>query len=251
MFIEANGCRFNTVSFGAGERTFLGLSGWVANWELWQQPFELMSRSWRCVSYDHRGTGESPVPSETISPKAMVDDLFAIMDKLEIGRCVLGGESSGGLVALMAVLREPERFEGLVLINAMAAITLQTAKHLVDGCRANYPTTIKAFVDACVPEPNSDHIRRWGKNILLRADPEAAARMLESAYEHESKLPLADITVPTLVICGSKDAIVPPKVGEQIAKAIPGAELVILEGVGHAPTMTSPEKVVEAIEAHF
>jgi pimeloyl-ACP methyl ester carboxylesterase len=75
--------------------------------------------------------------------------------------------------------------------------------------------------------------------------------LLESAYERERSLALADITVPTVVIHGSHDAIVPLKIGEQMARAIPGAELVVLEGAGHAPTMTRPHEVVAAIERHF
>jgi pimeloyl-ACP methyl ester carboxylesterase len=172
MFIKANDCRFNTVSFGAGPRTFLGISGWIGNWELWQQPFELMSTTWRCVSYDHRGAGESPVPPETITPERLVDDLFALMDTLTIERCVLAGESAGGLIALMAALRQPDLFEGLALISAAPAIKAETAKPLVEGSCSDFSATIHSFVDTCVPESQSDHIRRWGRHILLRSEPE-------------------------------------------------------------------------------
>jgi len=251
MFIKVNNNRLHTVSFGKGPRTFFTHGGWVGNWEVWQQLFELMSESWRCVGYDHRGAGESQVPPETITPEALVDDLFAVMDSLEVERCVLAGESAGGFIALMAALRQPNRFEGLVLIGATSVITAETAKPLVDGCRTDYLATVKAFVDACVSEPDSEHIRRWGRDILLRAEPEAAARLLESAYEREFKLNLADISVPTLVIHGSKDVIIPVDVGKHLATVIPDAELLILEGVGHVPTMTRPREVVTAIKRHF
>jgi pimeloyl-ACP methyl ester carboxylesterase len=251
MFIKVNNALLNTVSLGKGRRTFLTHGGWVGNWEVWQQVFELMSNSWRCVGYDHRGAGESPVPPETITPEALVDDLFAVMDALEVERCIVAGESAGGFIALMAVLRQPNRFEGLVLIGATSGLTVETAKPIVDGCRRDYPATVSAFVNACVPEPESEHIRRWGRNILLRAEPEAAARLLESAYEREFNLALSDIAVPTLVIHGSEDVIIPMNVGKQIAESIPDAELLILEGAGHVPTMTRPQEVVAAIERRF
>jgi pimeloyl-ACP methyl ester carboxylesterase len=75
--------------------------------------------------------------------------------------------------------------------------------------------------------------------------------LLENAYERDSSVALADITVPTLVLHGRQDTIVPLKIGELTARAIPGAELVILEGVGHAPTMTRLQEVVAAIEKRF
>ena len=49
MFIKVNNNRLHTVSFGKGPRTFFTHGGWVGNWEVWQQLFELMSESWRCV----------------------------------------------------------------------------------------------------------------------------------------------------------------------------------------------------------
>jgi pimeloyl-ACP methyl ester carboxylesterase len=75
--------------------------------------------------------------------------------------------------------------------------------------------------------------------------------MLESAYEREFNLPLTDITIPTLVIHGSKDVIIPTDVGKYIASVMPEAELLILEGVGHVPTMTRPQEVAAAIERYF
>ena len=75
--------------------------------------------------------------------------------------------------------------------------------------------------------------------------------MLESAYEREFEIALGNISLPTLVIHGTKDTIVPLKLGQQIADAIPDAELVVFEGTGHVPTMTRPHEVVAAIQRRF
>ncbi len=254
MFIEVNRIRLNTVSFGADNPIFLAISGFVGSWEVWLQPFELMSNRWRCISYDHRGAGESPVPPETITKNALVDDLFAVMDAYQVKHCILGGESMGGVIALLAVLRQPERFKGLVLIGSdnpnpepLSAIR----KQFVAGLRANYHATIKTFVDLCIPEPNSEHLRRWGVNICLRAEAEAAARLVEIGAEGEMNVPLNDVMIPTLVIHGTKDAIIPMKNSEYLASVIPNSELVVIDGVGHVPTVTRPNEVVVAIERRF
>ena len=99
MFTRINGHLLSTVAFGSGPRTLVAHGGWVGSWELWQQPFELLSDEWRCISYDHRGTGESPVSPEQITPEALVDDLFAVLDAYGVRRCVLAGESLGTLVS--------------------------------------------------------------------------------------------------------------------------------------------------------
>jgi pimeloyl-ACP methyl ester carboxylesterase len=119
---------------------------------------------------------------------------------------------------------------------------------MVNGCRSDYPATVRAFVDACIPEPDSDHIRRWARQILLRAEPEAAARVFESHYEENAAADITQIAVPTLVIHGEDDVIVPFALGRAVADAIPGAEFVALPDTGHVPTMTRAETVVAEVE---
>jgi sigma-B regulation protein RsbQ len=250
MFIEVNQHLLNVVSFGTGPTTILGLGGWVGNWEVWQQPFERLSTRWRCVSFDHRGSGESVVPAEHITPEGLVDDVFGVMRALGIGRCILAGESLGAFVALQAALRDPAKFSGLVLVDGAPAVTADVAQPLIDGTKRDFEATLSKFVDGCIPEPDSDHLRRWGRDILRRADARAAARIFDCYLERPP--PPADlerISMPTLVIHGTKDAIVPLRVGQWMAKKIPNARLVTMEGVGHVPTVTRPHEVVDAILA--
>jgi pimeloyl-ACP methyl ester carboxylesterase len=247
MFIPAGGHLLNAVSFGRGPRTFVAHGGWVGSWELWQQPFELMQCTWRCVSYDHRGSGASTAPPADVHPRGLVDDLFAVLDHYDIDRCVLAGESMGALTVIEAVLRQPDRFEGLVLVDGV----YETSGEATDrsAVRDGYETYVRAFADACIPEPDGEHLRRWGRQILMRAEPDAAARMLESHDQPRIAPDLGAIEVPTLVIHGRRDAIVPLSVGEAAASAIPDAELVVIEDAGHVPTMTRPREVVAAINA--
>jgi pimeloyl-ACP methyl ester carboxylesterase len=247
MFIPAGGHLLNAVSFGTGARTFVAHGGWVGSWELWQQPFELMQGDWRCISYDHRGSGASTAPPRDVHPEGLVDDLFTVLDHYGVDRCVVAGESMGTLTVIDAVLQRPDRFDGLVLVDGLTETSGQATDH--SAVRDGYRDYVRAFVDACTPEPDSEHLRRWGRQILLRADPDAAARMFESHDVPRLAPDLGAIAVPTLVIHGSLDMIVPPAVGEATAAAIPGAELVVIEGAGHVPTMTRPTQVVAAIDS--
>lgn len=248
MFVAADGYLLNTVEFGSGPQTFVAHGGWVGNWELWQEPFQLMQSRWRCIGYDHRGAGASTFPPEAITPQGLVDDLFTVLDFYGVDSCVLAGESLGALTCLLAAARDPARFSGLVLVDGVPAANEERQRPLVEGSRSDYPRTVSAFVDACVPEPNSEHVRNWGKQILLRAQPEAAARLLESHYQENVAADLSAVTVPTLIIHGQQDAIIPLAIGEAVAAAIPGSELVVIPDAGHVPTLTRPREVVDAIE---
>lgn len=248
MFLSVDGYELMVVEFGSGPTTFVAHGGWVGNWELWLEPFQLMQARWRCIAYDHRGSGASSFPPESISPDALVDDLFRVLDHFEIDSCVLAGESLGALTCLQAVLRDPSRFDGLVLVDGAPAASEERTAPLANGSRTDYPSTVHGFVDACVPEPDSEHIRRWGRQILLRADPEAAARMFESHYERGVAPDITKVSIPTLVVHGENDVIVPLALAKAVAGAIPDAEIAVIPGAGHVPTLTRPEAVVAEIE---
>ena len=245
MFIEAGGHRLSTVQIGTGPRTLVTHGGWAGSWELWLEPLQLMQEQWRGIAYDHRGSGVSTAPATDIGPQELVDDLFVVLDRYGVDRCVLAAESMGAMTCLQAVVERPERFEGLVLVGGLPApppTPLDTT-----SVRADYPAYVAAFVDACVPEPDSEHLRRWGRQILLRADPEAAARLLETFDDGYVAPDLSAVTVPTLVVHGELDAVVPLGVGQAVAAAIADAELVVIAGAGHVPTVTRPREVVDAI----
>lgn len=247
-FIDTNGHLLHSVSFGAGPTTFVAHGGWVGSWELWEGPFQRMQSRWRCVSYDHRGAGASTFPAETISPAALVDDVFAVLDHYEVERCVLAGESLETLTAVAAVLRDPSRFEGLVLVDGVPFTDGKVDPAERAAMMADFPSYVKAFVAACVPEPASEHLRRWGEQILLRAEPAAAAQMRESHIAAAIRPDYAALTVPTLVVHGELDHIVPVQAAHYVAGAIAGATLEVLPGAGHVPSVTQPAALVDVIE---
>jgi len=166
---------------------------------------------------------------------------------------VLAGESSGGAIAQFAVAQYPDRFSGLILVDPG---TGERAKRgpsaFAAACRKDYPATVTSFVDMCIPESESDHLRRWGRNILLRAEPEQAARLVEMWQDDD--VPIIDIRgimQPTLIIHGTDDVIIPIESSRALAGLIPNSELVELSGCGHVPTMTRPREVYEAISRRF
>ena len=116
MFLDVNGARLHALAFGGGPRTLVAVGGWTGNWEVWEEPVaQLSAAGWRCIAYDHRGSGESPVDPALISVEAMVDDVAGVLDALGVERCILAGESQGGAIVQYAAARNPERFDGLVL----------------------------------------------------------------------------------------------------------------------------------------
>ena len=249
MFLDVNGVRLHTLVFGEGPRTLLAVGGWTGSWEVWEEPIaQLSARGWRCVAYDHRGAGESPVDPALIS----VEDAGDVRDALGIERCILAAESQGGAIAQYAVARSPRRFDGLVLCAPVPTGRSERAGGFADLCRSDYPAAVAGFVERCFPEPGTDHVKRWARNVLLRAEPEQAARIID--MWGDDAVPDVDprqIDVPTVIVHGTDDAIVPIDGSRRLVELLPDAVLVEFEGSGHVPPMTRPDDVVDAILRRF
>lgn len=253
MFREINGRLTRVMDFGHGPKTLLTHGGWTGNWELWEQQAERLSRAgWRVIAYDHRGSGFNAVDPDSISLDAMVDDLFAVMDDLGVERCVLAGESMGTAVAILAALRDPSRFDGLVLLAGTAVWRRVNLVPFLTSLRLAYRVTLRVFVTVAIPEKDARaHVRPWGLSILRQPSPRAARKLVSSIIGLDLRSRLAALRLPTLVVHGGRDAIVLPRDGRALAAALPDAEFLLLRGAGHVPTMTRPVEVADAIRRRF
>ncbi len=252
MFIPVTDATLYVATFGAAPRSLVAMGGWTGSWELWAEPFAYLSPTWRTVAYDHRGCGVSLAPPESITFATLVSDVFAVLDALGIERCVLAAESSGAAVALQAALEQPQRFQGLVLVDGVYQRPQSDAPApFVRALQADYPGTVARFVDTCLPEPDSEPLRHWGRMILARASQAAAIRLYERLEGVDLRPQVSQIQHPTLLLHGDADAIVPLASSEWLAAQIAGSHLHIVHGAGHVPTITRPREVAEAINAYF
>lgn len=253
MFINVGDAKIYTTAFGSTTSpVIVGIGGWIGSWELWAEPFSILSQSWHTIAYDHRGAGATIAPVESIAFKRLVDDVFAVLDAYNVENCVLAAESAGALTALGAALKHPERITGLVSVDGMYFRDTPPEKDLfLLGLRKDYSATLDRFVETCIPELDSDHIKRWGRQIIDRAPQEAAIALYRSAGEIDLRNELSLISQPTLILHGEADGIVPVNEARQLSEILPNAKLSILPGAGHVPTMTRPQEIAHEIMNFF
>lgn len=251
MFHSIGTRRVHSISFGSGPRTFVGVAGSFANWEIWAPVFEHLSERWRVVGFDHDGVGQTKVPVEEISHERHVETLLSVLDAQNVDRCVIAGDSANAAVAIAAALQAPERFEGLVIANGHAwGFDRPEVRQFVRGLRTNFDATVGFFVDLVFPEPDSDHLKQWLGDIIRRTGAEPAARILEANYDVDLRPRLAEIAAPALVIHGKLDAISPTATADAktFAEAIPGATLQFIDDAGHLPLLSRPGEVAAILD---
>jgi pimeloyl-ACP methyl ester carboxylesterase len=247
---------------GEGGRPLLivhGFTGAKEDFTEWLDP--LAELGWHAVAPDQRGHGAShqPADEDAYSFEAYATDVLALLDALAWERTVVLGHSMGGMVVQTAVLRAPERFEALVLMDTSHR-ALRADGAMVDLgiaiARAEGMAAVMAAQDAMEGadalgttahervRATREGYREFGERKMLASSPAMYAAMLKTITDVASgldRLPdLERIAMPTLVLVGDEDA---PflKPSRRMAEAIPGAELVVIPDAGHSPQFENPD----------
>lgn len=249
MFLNVPGAKlFVTQSGATAGRAIVAIGGWIGSSELWQEPLAHLSDEYRVVSYDHRGSGLTTTTPEAIQFNNLVADVLAVLDAYGISECVLAAESAGAQTALAVAARYPRRVTGLVIVDGMYSRGVAVDNDpFLHGLRANYPATIERFVQLCIPEADSEHVKEWGRKILARALPEAAIKLRVVGSETDVSADIAAVTQPTLVLHGELDKIVPIDRAKSLVGSLANAKLITLPGCGHVPTLTEPRQIADAM----
>jgi pimeloyl-ACP methyl ester carboxylesterase len=246
---------------GEGGRPLLlahGFTGAKEDFADWLD--QLADLGWHAVAPDQRGHGASSQPEEEddYSFDAFATDLLSLLDALGWERAVVLGHSMGGMVVQTAVLRAPERFDAVVLMDTSHR-ALRTDEGLVElaiaMARSEGLAAVMAAQEALgadAPLGTSAHQRvvdtrpgykEFGDRKMLASSPAMYAAMIQAITDATGvdRLPeLERIAVPTLVLVGEEDAPF-RKPAQRMAGAIPGAELVVIPDAGHSPQFENPE----------
>ncbi len=189
---------------------------------------ELLAAGCRVVALDNRGAGRSDKPDIPYSVEMMAEDVAGLMTALGLGSAFVLGHSMGGRIALTLALRHPELVKGLVLVSTAARVsgTARGRVQLLGSISRRMP--ILRSLDAH-PQPYY-----------------AFLRQLEASRDFDCSARLPEIRVPTLLVHGTRDRLVPLGLAEELRAGIPGSQLVTFRG-GHLLLYTQAGACVGAI----
>lgn len=195
-----------------------------------------------------RGHGDAGRPTDGYRLEDFADDVVDVLDAVGVGRAVLVGTSSGGLVAQSVASTVPDRVTALVLVSSPAtladkpgvAAVRQAVDALSDPVDRDF---VDGFVRSTSPESLPDDVVRLLVDESLEVPARVWRETLRGLVEADLPVALDRISAPTLLISGDQDAIVGSD-QEVLRRGIPHAELIVYEGVGHAVHLAHPDRVV-------
>ena len=255
---ENRGIKIYWQEHGSGEPLVL-VMGLASTLDMWHRTVPVMANRFRTLVYDNRGVGRSDVPPPGYSIKDMADDLAAVMRAAEIESAHIFGISMGGMIAQEFALTYPERVRSLVLgcTNFGGREVEPASPHVLNILKARGEMTPENAAWAMVPhiyDKNTPR-ERVEEDIFIRTKwfptPAGYFGQLSAVLSWESRSRLSQINIPTLVIHGESDELVPPANGKLIADLIPGSRLIMLANASHIFMTDQPDLTHQMILDFF
>ncbi|WP_232540290.1 3-oxoadipate enol-lactonase [Azohydromonas aeria] len=239
---------------GRPGQTFVLAHALGCDLSMWDELAGHLAQHGRVVLYDQRGHGASAAPPGPYTMAQLADDAAGLIDELRLGPVTWIGLSMGGMVGQELALRHPGRVRALALANTTSAYPEEARAGWAQRIAGIEAGGLEAIVDGA--------LQRWFHEGFHAAHPEAVAhwrrRVLAcdaagyvacchaiAGVDTTARLPR--IAVPTLVIAGALDQGTPPEMAATIARAVPGARLVVLPGASHLSVLEQPVAFREAL----
>lgn len=235
------------------------IHGWCMSSAVWEYQREGLSDSFRVITLDLPGHGESAPHTDNGYVSRCASDVAALMGHLGVCDAIIAGWSLGALVAIEAYLLCQSRFSGLVLISGTPRFVRSPdfpfglSQAEADGMAKKVGRSIRRAREGFLTrmfaagEDGGAHARR-----LLSAIPvpstDVALQALEALAMADMRDCLSAIDIPTLILHGDCDAICLPEASKFMVRQIPKSRLVVFTGCGHVPFLTQSKRFNECLE---
>tara|TARA_B110000014_G_C20006858_1_gene521859 strand:- start:190 stop:981 length:792 start_codon:yes stop_codon:yes gene_type:complete len=239
--IKAGDLFLNYSDSGKGE-AFLFIPGLTGILDAWDFQIPYFSKKYRCISFDHRGTGESDKPLNAYSTDLIAKDAIALLDTLGIDKAYVAGTSTGGCILQNLALDYPDRIKACIFSNTWTK---------ADEYMTRVQTSRKQIAESYGKEEYIKFSSLWTagwtqfKNMfdnLLELEEkqkgtigsvDVISSRLDMTLSHDRLSELHLIKKPSLIIAAKDDALTPPYFAKDLQSKIINSRLVILEEGGH------------------
>lgn len=237
-----------------------GTSSSLHTWDGWAAE---LSKTRRVIRFDLPGFGlTGPNAAGDYSMAYYVRFTAALLDQLGVARCVLGGNSLGGEVAWTTAHDHPQRVARLILVDAAGyrfqpkSIPLGLVIAATPGLRelmkyVMTPGTIERSVRNVYGDParvTPELVQRYRELALRAGNREALGQRLQRRYTGRDD-DVKNLKLPTLILWGAQDRLIPPEYGQRFAQEIAGSKLVMFDTLGHVPQEEDPAATLVPVQA--
>jgi sigma-B regulation protein RsbQ len=220
--------RNNVVLTGREDGPVVMLAhGFGCDQNMWRLIVPGLARDYRVLLFDHVGSGRSDLsawrPERYATLDGYADDVLRMCHELELRQVVFVGHSVSAMIGVLAAVREPGQFSKLVLVGPSpryiddagyrGGFSKADIDELLESLDSNYLGWSATMAPVIMGNPERPELAEELANSFCRTDPAIARAFARTTFLSDNRSDLAEVTVPTLILQCSRDAIAPPEVG--------------------------------------
>ena len=257
--------RNNVKVLGRGTQPMIFAHGFGCDQHMWRFLTPAFEDDYRIVLFDHVGAGNSDlsayVPSKYASLDGYATDLLEICEAEQLNGAVFVGHSVSAMIGVLAAIREPERFERLILIGPspryvndgdyVGGFSRQDIEGLLEFLDSNHMGWSTAMAPVIMGNPERPELSAELTSSFCRTDPKIAQQFARVTFLSDNRQDLRRVRTPALVLQCSDDTIAPTAVGEYVHAQLSDSRLVLLDATGHCPNLSAPEETIAAMKAYL
>ena len=225
------------------------IHGFPLNKSMWNIQVEALKENYRVLAYDIRGHGNSDSGIDEFFIELFVIDLLRLMEKLKIEKSILCGLSLGGYIALNAVLKHPDRFDGLILNDTQCiADTPEIKENRCNAIISIKEKGVEQYADEIIKKLFAQETFTKNKNVvdavremIISTPKQSLCNTLHALAERKETCDqLPEINIPVLIMVGKEDKITPIAAAQQMHEKILNSKLEIIQQAGHLSNLEDP-----------
>ncbi|CAN5820593.1 sigma factor SigB/phosphatase RsbP regulator RsbQ [soil metagenome] len=255
--------RNNVQVMGKGNQPMIFGHGFGCDQKMWRYLIPAFQEDYKIVLLDYVGTGNSDIscfdPVKYGCLRGYTQDILEICDRLELANAIFVGHSVGAIIGILAAIKEPERFDKLVLIGPspcylnkedyVGGFSREEIESLLAFMEQDYVSWANTFSQFIMGNPDNPLLSDFLFSSFCSIDPAIAKHFARVTFLSDNRADLPKVEVPALVLQCSEDLVAPVEVGQYVHKNLKQSHFIQLEATGHCPHLSAPAETVAAMKA--
>jgi sigma-B regulation protein RsbQ len=258
--------RNNVKVLGNGTQPMMFAHGFGCDQNMWRFVTPAFEDDYRIILFDYVGSGKSDLnaysPERYGSLNGYAQDVLDVCAALDLTNTIFVGHSVSSVIGMLASIREPERFDRLILIGPspcyindpphyVGGFDRADIEGLLDMMDKNYIGWANFLAPAIMKNPDRPELTQELQESFCSTDPKIARRFAEATFFSDNRSDLPKVTVASLIMQCSDDAIAPLAVGDYLHHHLPESTLQVMEANGHCPHMSHPEETIGIMKGYL
>ena len=255
--------RNNIQISGRGTKPMIFAHGYGCDQNMWRFVAPGFEEDYRIILFDHVGAGKSDLSAFDRAKYGALDgyadDVLEICREVRAEGAIFVGHSVSAMIGVLAAIKEPGRFDKLVLIGPspryvndddyIGGFERNDIDELLDFLDSNYLGWSSTMAPVIMGNPDRPELGEELANSFCRTDPEIAKHFARVTFLSDNRADLPKVETSSLILQCAQDAIAPEAVGHYVHRHLPNSELVLMRATGHCPNLSAPEETYAAMRA--